>query len=171
MAVDRDAARTHATRVRFLEFVFAMLSHVRAEAGRAALGVDVHLWIRELSRVDRAVRAATGTAGPTTARSPTTSELYLPAVYCRHCGRSGWGARLAPTGTALDVTDEAIRADHAAGASRFRALISAPAEAAGAPAASTGCAGSTSTTANSSTPHPIPRAPTSSTDGCCPCSP
>lgn len=38
-------------------------------------------------------------------------------------------ARLAPTGSTLDVTDEAIRADHAAGTARFRALISAPAEA------------------------------------------
>jgi ATP-dependent helicase YprA (DUF1998 family) len=129
VAVDRDAARTHATRVRFLEFVFAMLSHVRAEVGRAALGVDVHLWIRELSRVDRAVRAATEYRWSDDGALADDQELYLPAVYCRHCGRSGWGARLAPTGTALDVTDEAIRADHAAGASRFRALISAPAEA------------------------------------------
>lgn len=129
VAVDRDAARTHATRVRFLEFVFALLSHVRAEAGREALGVDVHLWIRELSRVDRAVRAATEYRWSDDGALADDNELYLPAVYCRHCGRSGWGARLAPTGTALDVTDEAIRADHAAGASRFRALISAPAEA------------------------------------------
>jgi ATP-dependent helicase YprA (DUF1998 family) len=127
--VDRDAARTHANRVRFLEFVFAMLSHVRAEAGRHALGVDVHLWIRELSRVDRAVRAATEYRWSDDGALADDNELYLPAVYCRHCGRSGWGARLAPTGSALDVTDEAIRADHAAGASRFRALISAPAEA------------------------------------------
>lgn len=129
VAVDRDAARTHATRIRFLEFVFALLSHVRAQAGRAALGVDVHLWIRELSRVDRAVRAATEYRWSDDGALADDQELYLPAVYCRHCGRSGWGARLAPTGTALDVTDEAIRADHAAGASRFRALISAPAEA------------------------------------------
>ena len=126
--VDRDAARTRDTRIRFLEFVIAMLSHVRAEAGRAALGVDVHLWIRELSRVDRAVRVATEYRWSDDGTS-IDDELYLPAVYCRHCGRSGWGARLAPTGNALDVTDEAIRADHAAGASRFRALISAPAEA------------------------------------------
>ncbi|MDV3125278.1 DEAD/DEAH box helicase [Mycobacterium sp. 21AC1] len=126
--VDRDAARTRDTRIRFLEFVIAMLSHVRAETGRAALSVDVHLWIRELSRVDRAVRAATEYRWADDGTS-VDEELYLPAVYCRHCGRSGWGARLAPTGSALDVTDEAIRADHAAGASRFRALISAPAEA------------------------------------------
>ncbi|MFV8301004.1 DEAD/DEAH box helicase [Mycolicibacterium fortuitum] len=126
--VDRDVARTRDIRIRFLEFVIAMLSHVRAEIGRAALGVDVHLWIRELSRIDRAVRAATEYRWADDGIS-VDDELYLPAVYCRHCGRSGWGARLAPTGSALDVTDEAIRADHAAGASRFRALISAPAEA------------------------------------------
>jgi hypothetical protein len=125
--VDRDAVRTRDTRIRFLEFVIAMLSHVRAETGRAALGVDVHLWIRELSRIDRAVRAATEYRWADDGAS-VDDEMYLPAVYCRHCGRSGWGARLAPTGSALDVTDEAIRADHAAGASRFRALISAPAE-------------------------------------------
>ncbi|KUI09912.1 DEAD/DEAH box helicase [Mycolicibacterium acapulense] len=127
--VDRDAARTHANRMRFLEFVFAMLSHVRAQAGRAALGVDVHLWIRELSRVDRAVRAGTEYRWSDDGALAEDTEMYLPAVYCRHCGRSGWGARLAPTGSTLDVTDDAIRADHAAGAARFRALISAPAEA------------------------------------------
>lgn len=129
VAGGRDVARTHANRVRYLHYLLALLSHVRAEAGRVALGVDVHLWIRELSRVDRAVRATTGYRWSDDGAVADESELYLPAVFCRHCGRSGWGARLAPTGSALDVTDEAIRADHAAGAARFRALISAPAEA------------------------------------------
>lgn len=124
-----DAVRVQATRVRFLQYVVALLSHIRVEAGRAALGVDVHLWIRELSRVDRAVRASAAYRWSDDGAAADESELYLPAVFCRHCGRSGWGARLAPTGSALDVTDEAIRADHAAGAARFRALISAPAEA------------------------------------------
>jgi ATP-dependent helicase YprA (DUF1998 family) len=128
-AGDRDAVRTHAARVQFLEYVFAMLSHIRAEVGRSALNVDVHLWIRELSRVDRAVRATADYRWSDDGVPADDTELYLPAVYCRHCGRSGWGARLAPTGNALDVTDDSIRADHAAGASRFRALVSAPAEA------------------------------------------
>ncbi len=126
---ERDAARTRVTRIRLLQYVFALLSHVRAEVGRTALGVDVHLWIRELSRVDRVVRAAATYRWSDDGTVADESELFLPAVFCRHCGRSGWGARLAPTGSTLDVTDEAIRADHAAGASRFRALISAPAEA------------------------------------------
>lgn len=126
---ERDAARVQAQRVRYLEYLFAMLSHVRAEIGRAALGVDVHLWIRELSRVDRAVQATAAYRWSDDGAVADDTELHLPAVYCRHCGRSGWGARLAPTGSALDVTDEAIRADHAAGAPRFRSLITAPAEA------------------------------------------
>jgi ATP-dependent helicase YprA (DUF1998 family) len=129
ITVERDAARTRTTRIRFLQFLFALLSHVRAEVGRSALGVDVHLWIRELSRVDRAVRAAAAYRWSDDGTAADDTELFLPAVFCRHCGRSGWGARLAPTGSTLDVTDEAIRADHAAGAARFRALISAPAEA------------------------------------------
>jgi ATP-dependent helicase YprA (DUF1998 family) len=127
--VGRDAARTQATRTQYLHYLLALLSHVRAETGRAALGVEVHLWIRELSRVDRAVRATTHYRWSDDGAVADETELYLPAVFCRHCGRSGWGARLAPTGNALDVTDEAIRADHAAGAARFRALISAPDEA------------------------------------------
>lgn len=129
ITVERDPARARAARVRFLEYLLALLSHVRAEVGRSALGVDVHLWIRELSRIDRAVRAAAAYRWSDDGTVADENELFLPAVFCRHCGRSGWGARLAPTGSTLDVTDEAIRADHAAGASRFRALISAPAEA------------------------------------------
>ncbi len=126
---DRDARRTHAARQRFLDHLFAALSHLRAEVGRAALNVDVHLWIRELSRIDRAVASGTSYRWSDDGVHEDGDVMHLPALYCRHCGRSGWGARLAPTGHTLDVTDDSIRADHAAGATRFRALISAPAEA------------------------------------------
>ena len=115
ITVERDPARTHAIRIRLLDYIFALLSHIRAEVGRAALGLDVHLWSRELSRVDRAVRATAAYRWSDDGTLADETELFLPAVFCRHCGRSGWGVRLAPTGSALDVTDEAIRADHAAG--------------------------------------------------------
>ena len=128
-ASERDARRIHAAQQRFFDCLFAALSHLRAEIGRAALNVDVHLWIRELSRIDRAVAPATSYRWSDDGVREDNDVMHLPALYCRHCGRSGWGARLAPTGHTLDVTDESIRADHAAGASRFRALISAPAEA------------------------------------------
>ncbi|MBR7193518.1 DEAD/DEAH box helicase [Gordonia sp. SCSIO 19800] len=128
-ATDHDARRIHAAQQRFLDYLFAALSHLRAEIGRDALNVEVHLWIRELSRIDRAVANSTSYRWSDDGVHEDGNVMHLPALYCRHCGRSGWGARLAPTGHTLDVTDESIRADHAAGASRFRALISAPAEA------------------------------------------
>ncbi|SUE13269.1 dead/deah box helicase [Rhodococcus gordoniae] len=128
-ASERDTRRVRAAQQRFLDYLFAALSHIRAEVGRAALSVDVHLWIRELSRIDRVVATATSYRWSDDGVHEDGDVMHLPAVFCRHCGRSGWGARLAPTGHTLDVTDDAIRADHAAGASRFRALISAPAEA------------------------------------------
>ncbi|MFD1811782.1 DEAD/DEAH box helicase [Rhodococcus gannanensis] len=128
-AAERDIRLVRAAQQRFLDYLFAALSHLRAEVGREALNVDVHLWIRELSRIDRAVATNTTYRWSDDGVHEDGDVMHLPAVFCRHCGRSGWGARLAPTGHTLDVTDESIRADHASGASRFRALISAPAEA------------------------------------------
>ena len=56
-------------------------------------------------------------------------------MYCRHCGRSGWGVGLAPVGANLDTDDTAIRRNHAAREGRFRALLYAPLEADHAPTA------------------------------------
>ncbi|MBY3794510.1 DEAD/DEAH box helicase [Rhodococcus fascians] len=128
-AIERDTHRSRLAQQRFLDYLFAALSHLRTEVGRSALSVDVHLWIRELSRIDRSVATLTSYRWSDDGVQEDSDVMHLPALYCRHCGRSGWGARLAPTGHALDVSDESIRADHASGASRFRALISAPAEA------------------------------------------
>ncbi|MFJ4657958.1 DEAD/DEAH box helicase [Nocardia sp. NPDC088792] len=128
-APEPDTPNARTARQRYLSYVLAALSHLRTELGRDALNVDVHLWIRELSRIDRALSATTeyhwGDDGPVDNRS----KEFEAAVFCRHCGRSGWGVRLAPTGSALDSADESVRAYHASGGNRFRALISAPAEA------------------------------------------
>src|SRR5690606_2968172 len=45
---ERDAARTD-----FLINLIAALSHIRKVAGREAASVDLHLWVRALSRLDR----------------------------------------------------------------------------------------------------------------------
>lgn len=124
------------TRRIFITRVLAALSYVRARVGRGALSIDLHLWIRELTRIDR---AATSTArfhwaddGPVAPGHDDSVETnWFPAVYCRHCGRSGWGVQLAPVGNELSATDDDIRRDHAARdtKSRFRALLHAPVEA------------------------------------------
>ena len=119
----------------YLSHVIAMLGHVRAVTGLAALSVDVHLWIRELTRIDRAADSATafrwGDDGPPQPGLELEEvRPCFPAVYCRHCGRSGWGVTLAPAGFDLAGDDEAIRRNHAMREGRFRALMYAPLEAA-----------------------------------------
>lgn len=117
-----------------LRSLVTTLSHVRAASGRTAPSVDVHLWIRELTRLDRAASGAPHFAwgddglvvDDADAEGPTAP--FLPALYCRHCNRSGWGVLLAPTGSDLDVDDTTIRRRKLGDDDRFRALIHAPSE-------------------------------------------
>lgn len=112
----------------FLSHVLALLSHIRARQGRAALTVETHLWIREMSRVDAAVDTVPRFRWSDDGIDQS-NDIFLPAVYCRHCGRSGWGAVLAPTGMDLELDDSKIREARLANNPRFRTLISAAAEA------------------------------------------
>lgn len=119
---------------RFLSDVVAALGHVRTLAGRSALSVEAHLWVRELTRIDRdadpGARFRWGDDGPATAAGGTDDVRgAFPAIYCRRCGRSGWGVGLAPVGTSLAVSDDGIRRDHAHREGRFRALLHAGATA------------------------------------------
>jgi len=120
---------------KWLSYVLAMISHVRAVVGREALSVDVHLWVRELTHIDRAAATTTqfrwGDDGPPVAAADGEEiRPSFPAIYCRHCGRSGWGIGLAPVGDSLAADDEGIRRRHATKEGRFRPLLYAPAEAA-----------------------------------------
>lgn len=68
------------------------------DPARPFLHVESHLWIRPLSRIVRLVsdRAAFGWLDGAPPEAETTlggsPRESLPAVYCRHCGRSGWAA-------------------------------------------------------------------------------
>ncbi|WP_066462969.1 DEAD/DEAH box helicase [Sanguibacter suarezii] len=123
--------------VALLVHLTAALSHVRAASGRDALTVDLHLWVRELSRLDRVAAATTkylwnDDGGVEVGESDAFAwegRPAFPALYCRHCGRSGWGVELAPVGADLHTDDTAIRRNHAARKGRFRALLFAPGEA------------------------------------------
>ncbi|MFX4271935.1 DEAD/DEAH box helicase [Propionibacteriaceae bacterium Y1685] len=119
------------------EGLVAELSRRRSAGGRDQPAVEVHQWIRELSRIDR-VAASTaafrwsddGATAPGALDQESLDERpAFPAIHCRHCGRSGWGVELAPTGTDLRRDTHQIRRRHAAREGRFRALIHAPQEA------------------------------------------
>jgi ATP-dependent helicase YprA (DUF1998 family) len=68
----------------------AMLSHARSDGNRPLLGVDVQLWLREVRRVVRRLDLAPRFQW----YDGTTADdgQVMAALYCRHCGRSGWGA-------------------------------------------------------------------------------
>lgn len=111
----------------FLLAFIATLSHVRATVGRTALSVDLHLWIRELTRIDRAASSVPEFSWSDDG-ALATDELVLPAIYCRHCGRSGWAVALAPVGWDLDLADDKIRGRKASGDGKVQPLVYAPAE-------------------------------------------
>lgn len=127
-----------ADRAVFLVALIAALGHIRSLVGRPALSVDVHLWMRALTRIDRVVESSVRFtwADDGLLTAPEADDPFaldgrpqFPAVYCRHCGRSGWGVQLAPTGIELATDDTDIRRNHASGEGRFRALLFAPTEA------------------------------------------
>lgn len=107
----------------------AMLSEARDEDGRPLLGVDVQLWLREVRRVARRLDLAPrfewhdGTA--------TDGGQSMAALYCRHCGRSGWGAAAKAAGGYSTDADVVWRSSLAEKRSQ-RAWIFAPGEGAAA---------------------------------------
>lgn len=71
-------------------YYLALLSRARGDEGRPLLHIEVQLWIRELHRMLRVVGDTPEFAWWSDAHDP--ENLYLPAAYCRNCGRSGWAA-------------------------------------------------------------------------------
>ncbi|WP_030609357.1 DEAD/DEAH box helicase [Streptomyces sclerotialus] len=123
----------------------ALLSVARAPEAPAALSrplvqVEVHQWARSVTRMLRGVlpwpkaEFAWDTAGtqrqlrttPDTTTSRDT-KTFLPAVYCRECGRSGWSV-LAPESDLEELNFEAHkirRATVTAEKAKVRTLVAA----------------------------------------------
>ena len=117
-STDRPAA--HQAMTRYL----ALLSTAKTRdplTGKTSplFNIEVQLWVREMSRLLRTVAAApsfrwsdSGDLNDDDGPAP----LELPAVYCRHCGRSGWAA------VAADFGDRLIHDPH----KTYRAMIDKP---------------------------------------------
>jgi ATP-dependent helicase YprA (DUF1998 family) len=89
----------------------ALLSAARVDAGprrtRPLLNLEVQLWVRELTRMLRAVERTPRFAW--WHDGPSEEEVrYLPAAYCRVCGRSGWQTVATELGEELEGTPEKI---------------------------------------------------------------
>ncbi|MGN9768429.1 DEAD/DEAH box helicase [Micromonospora sp. SD12] len=108
--------------------------------GRPLLNIETHLWVRAVSRLLRGTchQAAFGWYGEapreldpyaTDADVVVADNRYprLPAIYCRHCGRSGWMA-LSPEKDPQELEtdpDKIYRASVGRDKRRVRALIAA----------------------------------------------
>lgn len=125
---------------RYLSHIIAGLSLIRAEQRLAAPTIDAHLWVRALTRIDRIAGGETEFSwsddghlitGETGGWDDNSARESFPAIYCRNCGRNGWGIVKSAVGDQLAApdADKDIRRESAAGNSRFRALISAGGEA------------------------------------------
>ncbi|WP_405689496.1 helicase-related protein [Streptomyces sp. NBC_00057] len=147
-AVARQPEKATEALARFV----ALLSHARDPESSPAeprpfVHVEVHQWARSVSHVLRGVlpwpkaefrwdaagmadaSAADGgrTAPVTTATSGQSANLFLPAIYCRDCGRSGW-AVFSPESDDHDVqfdTYKIRRASLGQDKARVRNLIAA----------------------------------------------
>ncbi len=148
----------------YLEFLAILLSEIAylraafgAEHGwngKKIPGVETHLWVREISRIDRAVglldaidenasenlggapRASRvfrwsddGVVGPS-ARTDSTGGArgWLPAIYCRRCGRSGWMFAAQPGGDSYEIRAQEIRKISISSKELQRPLIDATSE-------------------------------------------
>ncbi len=118
---------SHATTA--LDLLLAALSHVRSTEGRSMASVEIHLWVRELSRIDRAASPRPAFSWSDDGRRVTDEEhtdAWFPAIWCRSCGHSGWSVKVSPANASeLDVTDDDIRKASMAKEGRVRALMHA----------------------------------------------
>ena len=122
----------------FLAHTLTEMAHLRAWfgaerggwEGKKLPGVETHLWVRELSRIDRVVSTSAVDSvfrwsddGPRDAAGD--SDPWLPACYCRNCGRSGWMISLEPGDATPEINPQTIRRGSISAAKRQRPLIDA----------------------------------------------
>ena len=84
-------ARTEKDRQALLGSFLALVAHARVEPEGPLpfLTLQVQLWVREMSRLMRAVAPSPASSGATTCRREPC-RAGLPAYFCRECGHSGW---------------------------------------------------------------------------------
>lgn len=139
LRADRAAA------VELLTHVLTEIAHLRSDfgakhgwSGKRLPGVETHLWVREISRIERAVTLAPGPnqaifrwSDDGVVTSDTAQDTFwLPAIYCRHCGRSGWMVEAKTDDGPVETNGKKIRRGALTARHQQRPLIDATSEAA-----------------------------------------
>lgn len=122
----------------FLTHALTAMAQLRARygerdawGGKRLPGVETHLWVREVSRIDRALGAGDSDSvfrWSDDGTSDDDSAHWLPACYCRSCGRSGWMTSLEQGTDAPIMNEQEIRKNSMEHARRQRPLLDATAE-------------------------------------------
>lgn len=129
----------------FLSHVLTEIAYLRAKFGelhgwdgKKFPGVETHLWVREVSRVDRRVGLGTTDSlsdseemfrwADNGVENSYSEGYWLPACYCRNCGRSGWMAALEPGGEAIETSGKKIRRQSIHNGALMRPLLDATSE-------------------------------------------
>ncbi|WP_220462749.1 DEAD/DEAH box helicase [Flaviflexus equikiangi] len=116
-----------------MSFMRSSLGKEDSWGGKRFPGVEVHMWLRELSRIDRATALPESGAmfrwsddGP--AETSHDQAPWLPACYCRICGRSGWMVKLDAGTNIPNFDQQTIRQSSIFNKDLQRALIDATPE-------------------------------------------
>ncbi|MGO2865757.1 MAG: DEAD/DEAH box helicase [Corynebacterium casei] len=97
--------------------------------GKRLPGVETHLWVREVSRIDRAIGNADSMfRWSDDGVADSEDSQWLPACYCRSCGRSGWMTSLEQGTDAPIMNEQEVRNNSIEHARRQRALLDATPE-------------------------------------------
>ncbi|VEH92222.1 ATP-dependent helicase (plasmid) [Tsukamurella tyrosinosolvens] len=125
-----NSARPVEAQAALLKFLALLsIARIRDESGavRPLVNVQVQIWVRELSRMLRAV--AVEPEFRWWHSGPDEGRRHLPAAYCRVCGRSGWTAATTELGDSLSGESRTIWRNSARPGSRAknRVLLTADA--------------------------------------------
>lgn len=119
-----NSTRPEEVQLALLMFL-ALLSVARVDDGqgnlRPLISVQVQLWVRELTRMIRKVESAPEFAW--WHDGPADLSSYLPAAYCRVCGRSGWVANTTELGESLAGEAVAVWRNSARSATRSKTRV------------------------------------------------
>lgn len=125
----------------FLTHALTAIAYLRSSwgvknkwGGKRLPGVETHLWVREVSRIDRAIAIPEDGQlfrwfddGPAE-ETGEDNVPWLPACYCRSCGRAGWMTELEPGTDAPLMEGPAIRTGSLKNRERQRPLLDATSE-------------------------------------------
>ncbi len=121
-AAERNPDQAQEALMRFLALVSVARVPTPDGGVRPLVNLEVQLWVREVSRVLREVtetpRFAWWSDGPS-----DLDSHWLPAVFCRACGSSGWQALATELGDAFETTPAKIWQSALRDRSRLRAII------------------------------------------------